>query len=567
MTLRMRNQASTTAENLRRSVVKTGEASMKMGTRFGKSIKSMRTSTAGLMSQMISLKTLIIATFAYRILQRFGRFLSSLTELYKVQEVATRKLYQTLAAQGNYYKDTAKELTEYAGKLQYVVAIDNEVIEAQMGLLAAYGMSTKEIKEAIIPALDLSIARNIDLRAAVDLIGKAYVGYTGTLSRYGIIIDANLTKEEKYNAAMKELAKMQGVAAGVAATYAGKVDMVKSAWDDFKKGLGGVLAKGIENTTMLDGLKNSLINGYNWLIKWQPLLADIAGKGLQNLINKFVELIAVLKDDSLFVWAITFGNIIQVLVSAFRAFFRMVSTGLAEIRQFITVIGHHVAIVWIGLIKGNTEAAKAYSEWMKTEMVILDNLTVDRARKRRKAADEDWESVKKNLQDIKNAWSDAGRDDLASGIGRRMESINAALRAKADAQAAIITNQQKINDETQKTFTLTQNMAKQFGLASRMEQEQTKYLLSRLSSMRPEDIGGLSEMEKTLISRQSVLKETYGRLFGEYAQEELGIQAEFLKTVDTKIEIDLTPEAKEIIKINRVETDVKNSRVYERTAG
>ncbi len=75
MTLRMRNHATTVARNLRKEVKRTGRESTKMGTKFGKAVKATRTSLAGLGGSLVSVRTLIIATFAYRAIQKFTGFL------------------------------------------------------------------------------------------------------------------------------------------------------------------------------------------------------------------------------------------------------------------------------------------------------------------------------------------------------------------------------------------------------------------------------------------------------------------------------------------------------------
>lgn len=101
-----------------------------------------------------------------------------------------------------------------------------EVIGAQMRLgfsddeqrssLAELSAITKDVTEAQklqSLAMDLARFKNLDLGTASDIVGKVYAGNLGTLSRYGIVLGENATKEEA-------LAAIQKMAAGQAEAFA-----------------------------------------------------------------------------------------------------------------------------------------------------------------------------------------------------------------------------------------------------------------------------------------------------------------------------------------------------------
>jgi len=566
MTLKMRNRAATTAENLRQSVEKVGTTSMKAGTRFGKSVKAMRTSTTGLMSQMISLKTLIIAAFAYKSIVRFGRFLSSLTKLFREQEVASRKLYQTMASMGNYREEEATMLSEYANKLQYVVGIANETIETNMGMLAAYGMTAKEIKQAILPAIDLSIARNIDLRASVDLLGKAYVGYTGTLSRYGIILDEGLSKEEKYSEALKKVSELTGVAAGVTETYAGKVTVMNEAYRDFKKQMGGIIAAGLEQSGVLDSMTYKFSAWDIALKNLRPVLAWTASVGIVNVTEAMLGLKAALTGDTGLAVMITIIDTVRIAFNAMQIWFRRMIDGF----QYMSKAIEYLIISLIQLKAFFFDTVEEFQVLQRAREQSVEEfwqLVESESERSAEAANKDMEAIKKAWEQATSAWALADEGKLAETVKAQMEAINAELEKQNFLGQANIRNLTRANQERAKAFQLTQGMARQFALATRLEQEQVKYLMQKLPQMTAQNIGLLTEMERKLISRQPVLKESFTELFGKYAQEMLGIETDFLGKIETTVKIDLTEEAKTILSVSQIETKRSNDRNMERLAG
>jgi hypothetical protein len=279
----MRNHSTTVARNLDKQVKKTGDSATRMGTKFGKSVKASRTSVQGLIGSMTSLKAIIVAAFAFRITQKALRFTSSLIKLNNEQEESTTRLAQALAGQGNFTKELTQDLLDQAAAMQNLVNVDNELIESMMALLATYGMTSAEIKEVIGLTIDFSKAKGIELKAAVDLVGKAFVGYTGTLSRYGIMIDKNKSKEEKYAEFLLRLNGYSGTAAALAERYAGKVGILSKKYSDMKKFIGAFLAQGIGQSKLFDMLNNKVSKMSAFLIEYKDQLADATENGVNKL--------------------------------------------------------------------------------------------------------------------------------------------------------------------------------------------------------------------------------------------------------------------------------------------
>lgn len=567
MTLRMRNTAVTTARNLRGEVNKNTVAAKKFGTQFGKSVKATRTSLGGLMGSMISLKSIIIATFAFRAIQRFSRFLGSLTDLYRDQIVQTTKLGQAMASVGNYTREGLHDLHDYAGELQELTGISNEEIEAQMSLLASYGQTATEIRQTILPVIDLSIAKHIELQAAATLVGKAFVGETGTLSRYGIIIEKNLPLAEKFDAVMEKLAMHTGMAARIGETYAGQVDILTEAYNDWKKGLGEIIGKSVEFSGILVETNGVIETQIDWMEKWKPLLVNIGQVGIEGFTNKMKsmhESIALYGGDIL-AWFITFGNTVTMVSRTIAVPFKIAVVGLKVLSKALERY-----VMWsqkVGaMVRLNFEEAEAWGEQMDATSNELGESFDELEQKILSMQETFLAGMKKDASDIANIWNQsvAGTNKWTQGL----EETKASLDRIKQAQDEQFKNQERINQEQAKTIELTKNMARQFSLATRLEQEQTKFMLERLGGMDAGDISGLTQAERKLIGKQGILKESFNRLFGEYAQEALGIEAGFLsEDKQTNVTIGLTDEAKKLIDVVSINTEKASDTNMERLAG
>lgn len=128
-------------------------------------------------------------------------------------EAAYNDLRAAIERTGASWAQLEKGIRAFTDRVQRLTSISDEKVARSMQLLLDYGMGVGEAMQALNVAMDLAAARSLDLQMAVDLLGKAYVGYTGTLSRYGIIIDQTLTQSEKYGAALHMIMASMGGAA------------------------------------------------------------------------------------------------------------------------------------------------------------------------------------------------------------------------------------------------------------------------------------------------------------------------------------------------------------------
>jgi len=167
------------------------------------------------------------------------KFVSDSIKAQSAQIAAVNKLNLALANQGELSKAASQDLQDYAAALQEVTVFGDETIIAVEGQLASFGLVGDELKRATEASLDFASATGSELRAAADLVGKAFVGETGSLSRYGIVLEDNLEKTEKFEAAVSQLeARFGGAARAATETFTGGLKQLSNSFGDTQEAFG-----------------------------------------------------------------------------------------------------------------------------------------------------------------------------------------------------------------------------------------------------------------------------------------------------------------------------------------
>ena len=121
--------------------------------------------------------------------------LKKVTDAYGKQEQVEAKLVNMARNRGITDRASIQSFKDQASALQKVGVIGDEVtLSGQATLLTFEGMS-KEIVQKLTPGLlDMAAqtkgakATQEDLMNIANLVGRSFTGYTGTLSRYGIVM-------------------------------------------------------------------------------------------------------------------------------------------------------------------------------------------------------------------------------------------------------------------------------------------------------------------------------------------------------------------------------------------
>lgn len=133
-----------------------------------------------------------------------------------------------------------------ASSLQEVTTFGDEATIGAGALLAQMGRSQSQI-ETLIPRIqDLSAATGVDLNTAAQLVGRAFEGQTGALTRYGIVLTDAQKSALQAGDAQQKLAvltqlldsRVKGTAAAISKTAVGAFTQFMNAVGDVREEFG-----------------------------------------------------------------------------------------------------------------------------------------------------------------------------------------------------------------------------------------------------------------------------------------------------------------------------------------
>lgn len=154
------------------------------------------------------------------------------------EEIGIAKLKTAIDASGTSYDSVSGSIEAYIAAATRKTAFDDG---AQRESLSRLVMMTGDYNTALglMPlAMDLARAKDIELSAAAEIVGKVHEGNTGILSRYGIVLKDGATSQEAL-AAMQ--AQFSGQAEAYGSTFAGAQDKMGIALGNLKETIGAAV--------------------------------------------------------------------------------------------------------------------------------------------------------------------------------------------------------------------------------------------------------------------------------------------------------------------------------------
>lgn len=172
--------------------------------------------------------------------QGLAKFVGDSVHAYADQEAAVKKLTTALTAQGQATPDVIAGYEQMAGQFQQTTVHADELINEMQALLIQVGdVMPKDMEKALAAATDLSAGLGIDLQTATMLVAKAFEGQTGTLKKYGIVVDETKLKTEGVTAVLDAInEKFGGQAQAQVETYSGKVQQLANMWGEVQEAVG-----------------------------------------------------------------------------------------------------------------------------------------------------------------------------------------------------------------------------------------------------------------------------------------------------------------------------------------
>lgn len=158
------------------------------------------------------------------------------------QEKATAALGVSLKGTNQHIKAVTQSMGEYASALQKQTIYADEVITSGMALASQIGVQEKDLKATAKAAIGLASAYSLDLEAAFKLVGRAAMGQTQTLARYGIVLDTTASKEEQFQQLLTLGAQKFSAATAEAKTASGQIKQATNAMGEATEAIGKALA-------------------------------------------------------------------------------------------------------------------------------------------------------------------------------------------------------------------------------------------------------------------------------------------------------------------------------------
>lgn len=258
-------------------------------------------------------------------------------------------------------------------------------------------------------AMDLAVAKGMDLNSATVLLQQAMAGNTRVLKQYGISIDSTASSADVLNTIQE---KVGGSAEALAGSPAGKVREFQAQWDQVKEEIGDKLLPVVEEfITVLEDSLPAIVK----------LLGGVAD-GINGIVKTAKDIGTVLGGD-LPAGAIT----AKEATAAMNEEFNKLSAAYDKLHP-------HAGIVGKDLMENNEllkEAAKDYTQLNPSVKNAAD--TFDSFGNRIHAADSEVEKHSTAVAALKKEYdkmSSSGSTDLATladDFKTKMESINSSI--------------------------------------------------------------------------------------------------------------------------------------------
>jgi phage-related minor tail protein len=197
-----------------------------------------------------------ITAIAIKSIQAYGE---SEKQLAQVDAVIKTLSQETLKTAGGSFDEASKKVKEFGSSIQAMSGVADEEVAIGMSKLLQITKEYTKAEEASKLALDLSIYKQIDYASAVDIVGKVYSGNTSILSRYGIQLKDNATKEEAIAMLME---RTKGQAEAYGKTFEGQSAILKQSFGDLQESIGKALLP------ILNDLLKQLLPVIQAMIKW-----------------------------------------------------------------------------------------------------------------------------------------------------------------------------------------------------------------------------------------------------------------------------------------------------------
>lgn len=258
----------------------------------GRNLRKVESGFDRLKRAALKLGAAIAAAFALNKIRQFGvEAIRAAVEA----EAIWNKLSGTLQTIGVNFADVRGEIEATARALQDATTVGDEDFAQTLQTLIAISRDYEKSLRNVAVVADLSAGANIDLRTAAMLTGRAMVGETALLKRYGIVVGEG---EDAVEALRKQFA---GMAENEAQSLQGRVAQLNNEWGDFKEAVGDAMIAAGGGTSIIETLIGTV-------------------KGMTLWVER--------NSDTIQEWS----KVLGIALGGFRVFFNIIGRGAALFR-------------------------------------------------------------------------------------------------------------------------------------------------------------------------------------------------------------------------------------------
>jgi len=184
---------------------------------------------------------------------------------------AQNKLANTFANNAMLSDSSMEAFNRQAGALRDLTGVDDEAITVSQAMLGQFKITGQQVQELTPLIVDLSAKMGIDLAAATKSVGKAVIGNTAGLQRYGIVIEEASGKGSEFQSVVEGL---QGTVGGFARERA--IDepwrILGAQFEEVAEEVGTVLLPALQG--LADWLIQYGIPALQHFLHWVEIAAD-----------------------------------------------------------------------------------------------------------------------------------------------------------------------------------------------------------------------------------------------------------------------------------------------------
>lgn len=184
--------------------------------------------------------------YTFKSLKMFVSGANSLTAASNKQEEAIAGFTRVMKSMGRYTDEAAEKIEKLASQIQSKGVIGDEDIMRGTKFLLTYKSISDDIMPRTMRAMaDFAVLMDGDVASAATILGKASMGLTGELARYGITLSDQVKKSKDFKSILAEIEQqVGGQNRAMAQTESGSMRQFANTMGDLKE-IGGDFIKTI----------------------------------------------------------------------------------------------------------------------------------------------------------------------------------------------------------------------------------------------------------------------------------------------------------------------------------